>query len=347
METKLISQIQSLVSNPNADEKSILYQLKKILLESDLQNEPAREAKTLLDLYGESIQSFDNEEDFYKIIKTGWGSLDRLIGGFGAGEFIVIGGRPSMGKTQVLVNLALNISQTHPLLYFSYDLSNFILASRFMSCLSGIGSDRILQQKLIPKEDEIIRALETEMPKFKITVSDSYKNSISSFKDYCVERIEKNGFKVIMIDFLQMMGSSKHYNTRELEISHISRELKNIANDYNVCVIASSQLSRAVELRSGSKRPVLSDLRESGAIEQNADKVIFIHRPEIYGMDVDEEGNSTAGIVELLVAKNRNGRLGDAILITDSNFTSFRELDAYKTDFTFSASRISEIDRPF
>jgi len=347
METNLISKLQSLISKPNVDEKAILYQLKRILLEWDLQNESPREAKSLMDLYGESIKSFDSKEDYYKLIRTGWANFDKPFGGFGAGEFIVIGGRPSLGKTQLLVNLALYISVSHPLLYFSYDLSNFILASRFMSCLSGIGADKILQQKLFAEDDEILRSLEKDMPRFKITISESYKNSISSFKNYCIEQIEKNGYKVIMIDFLQMMGSSKHYNTRELEISHISRELKNIANDYNVCIVATSQLSRAVELRSGSKRPQLSDLRESGAIEQNADKVIFIHRPEIYGIMVDEDGNSTAGLVELIVAKNRNGRLGEVKLLRDTDFTSLKDFDEYKTDFNFSANRLNEMERPF
>jgi replicative DNA helicase len=144
-----------------------------------------------------------------------------------------------------------------------------------------------------------------------------------------------------------MMSSNKYRNSRELEISHISRELKNIAKDFNVCVIATSQLSRAVETRGGSKHPQLSDLRESGAIEQDADKVIFIYRPEYYGILCDEYGNNTAGLTEIILAKNRNGILGTVRLLRDANFTNYRDFDEYKNDFLFSKSRLDEIEPPF
>jgi len=347
MNSDIISRLKNTLGNPNADEKSILYQVKKILLESDLHKEPPKEAKTLSELYGQSVKAFDNKELYYHVIKTGWKSLDNLIGGFGAGELVVIGGRPSMGKTQLLVNLAINISPTNPLLYFSYDLTDFILTSRFMACLSGVATYKILMHEFTVEEINKLRSLETEMKKLNITVSEGYRNSVSEFRDYCETQIKEKGIKVIMIDFLQMMGSSRHYNTRELELSHICRELKKIASDHNVCIIASSQLSRAVELRSGNKHPQLSDLRESGAIEQNADKVLFIHRPELYGLEVDDEGKSTRGVVELIVAKSRNGMLGDISLMTDSKFTSFKEPVPGKSNFTFSGSRLDEIDNPF
>jgi replicative DNA helicase len=216
-----------------------------------------------------------------------------------------------------------------------------------MSCLSGIGADQILQYRFSDEEKATLKSLEKKMGELKVFINDGYNNSISAFINYCIGQIKGKGVKVIIVDYLQMMSSNKYRNNRELEISHISRELKNLAKDYNIVVIASSQLSRALELRTGSKRPQLSDLRESGAIEQNADKVIFIHRPEAYGMDVDENGNSTAGLVELIVAKNRNGRTGDVALMRDMNFTNFKDFDSYKTDFSFSSDRLREIDKPF
>ena len=141
-----------------------------------------------------------------------------------------------------------------------------------------------------------------------------------------------------------MMSSNRYRNSRELEIGYISRELKNIAKDNNVCVIASSQLSRAVESRGGNKRPMLSDLRESGAIEQDADKVIFIHRPEYYGFLEDEEGNNLSGVAELLIAKNRNGRVGDVRLMVDKDFTRFKDFELVNREFSLSNYRLGELD---
>jgi replicative DNA helicase len=144
-----------------------------------------------------------------------------------------------------------------------------------------------------------------------------------------------------------MISSNKYRNNRELEISYISRELKNIAKDFNVCVIASSQLSRAVEQRGGDKKPMLADLRESGAIEQDADKVIFVYRPAYYGFVFDENGNNVEEITELILAKNRTGSLGVVKLLRDSNFTNYRNFDGFKNEFSFSKNRMEELDNPF
>ena len=152
----------------------------------------------------------------------------------------------------------------------------------------------------------------------------------------------------VRLSLFQMMSSHRYRNSRELEISYISRELKSIAKDNNVCVIATSQLSRAPEKRSMTSKPILSDLRDSGAIEQDADKVIFIYRPEYYGIDVDESGNSTAGLTELIVAKNRNGSLGSANLKRNAVFSSFSDFTESTNVFSFFPGRIDEIDKaPF
>jgi replicative DNA helicase len=248
-----------------------------------------------------------------------------------------------MGKTQLLVNISLNISVSTPVLYFTFDLSEFLLTSRFISSLSGIAVNKILQHELTDEQKENLASIETKFANHKILVNDSCNNSISALKAHCQKQIQENGVKVIVVDYLQMMSSNKYRNSRELEISFITRELKNIAKDFNVCVIASSQLSRAVESRGGLKHPQLSDLRESGAIEQDADKVIFIYRPEYYGLECDEDGNSTAGVTELILAKNRNGSLGTVKLLRDANFTNYRDFDQYKNEFSFSQSRLDEL----
>jgi replicative DNA helicase len=230
-----------------------------------------------------------------------------------------------MGKTQLLVSITLNISKNNPVLFFSYDLSDHLLTNRFISSLSGISLNNQLNFPLSDEHKEKLTAVSTDFSKHKIFVNEGYHNSITAFKAHCKQMIEKNGIKVIVIDYLQMMSSNKYRHNRELEISYISRELKNIAKEFNVCVIVSSQLSRAVESRGSSKYPQLSDLRESGSIEQDADKVIFIYRPEYYGHEIDEDGNDTSGVVELILAKNRNGTLGEIKLFRNSEFNGFKK----------------------
>jgi len=347
MKQDIINKIQHIIGNQEADEKEILFQLKGVLYETELKNQIARESKNIADLVSENLTQLKEETHQGNAIKTGFTEFDKLFGGFGLGELIVIGGRPSMGKTQLLVNLSLNISVATPVLYFTFDLSEFLLTCRFISSFTGIAVNKILQQELTDEQKAKLASIGNGFNKHKIFVNDSCNNSFTALKAHCQKQIEEHGVKVIVVDYLQMMSSNKYRNSRELEISHISRELKNIAKDFNVCVIAASQLSRAVETRGGSKHPQLSDLRESGAIEQDADKVIFIYRPEYYGIDCDEEGNSTAGLTELILAKNRNGSLGKVKLLRDANFTNYRDFDEYKNDFSFSKSRLDEIEPPF
>lgn len=344
MKQELKIKIENIIcNNSNADEKEIIFQLKQLLYEAELQNSIVKDSKSIADLVSESVNQLKSNSQNNNTIKSGFADFDKMFGGFGLGEFIVIGGRTAMGKTQLLVNLSLNISQTIPVLYFTFDLSEFLLTSRFIASVSGIPASNILQHDLTDEEKNKLSLVESKLNKHKLFINDSCNNSFTAFKAHCQQQIERNGVKVIFIDYLQMMSSSKYRNHRELEISYISRELKNIAKDLKVCVIATSQLSRAVESRFGSKHPQLSDLRESGAIEQNADKVIFIYRPEYYGLEYDDEGNNTAGLAEIILAKNRNGSLGSIKLLSDNYFTNFRSFDSYKKDFSFSQNRLDEM----
>lgn len=347
MNHEIKNKLENLISNHHLDERELLSNLKQLVYEAELQNNGARESKNIADLVSENIHLLQAESHQGNAIKTGFTEFDSMFGGFRLGEFVVIGGRPSMGKTQLLVNLSLNISETTPVLYFTFDLSEFLLTSRFISSLSGIAVHKILQHELTYEQKTNLTSIAKEFSKHKILVNDSCNSSFATIKSICQKQIQESGVKVIMVDYLQMMSSNKYLNNRELEISYISRELKNIAKDLNVCVIASSQLSRAVESRIVSKRPKLSDLRESGAIEQDADKVIFIYRPEYYGLECDEDGNSTAGLTELILAKNRNGSLGTVRLLHDANFTNYRNFDGFKNEFTFSQSRLEELENPF
>jgi replicative DNA helicase len=347
MKQDIIQKIQEIIGHQNNDEGEMIFQLKRLLDGHDGQHPAARESKSINALVAENLEQLNQASNQGNTLKTGFRDFDKEFGGFGLGEFIVIGGRPSMGKTQLLVNLSLNISVEIPVLYFTFDLSEFLLTGRFISSCSGIAINKILQNELTDAQQTELATVGTRFDQHKIFVNDSCSNSFSALKAHCQKQIEENGVKVIVVDYLQMMSSNRYRNNRELEISHISRELKNIARDFNVCVIASSQLNRSVESRGGDKRPMLADLRESGAIEQDADKVIFLYRPEYYGITCYENGERADGVMEMILAKNRNGSLGVVRLLRDENFTKFSDFEALKIDFEISQSRLDEIDMTF
>lgn len=344
MKQDAINHIQSVISNQGLDEAEMMQQIKHLVYEFETKDKLIKESKPILELAKENLKTFQNNELSPDLIKTEFKALDMAIGGLSLGEFVVIGGRPSMGKTQFLVSLALNISVKVPTLYFTFDLSQTAITNRFISALSGVAVNKLIQNSLDTKDRARLVNVEMELEQHRILINDSSNSSISALKSQSLKHIQEDGVKIIIVDFLQMMSSNRYRNSREVEIGYISRELKNIAKDNNVCVIASSQLSRAVESRGGDKRPMLSDLRESGAIEQDADKVIFIHRPEYYGFLEDEDGNNVTGVAEILIAKNRNGRVDNIRLMVDNEFTKFKDFELMKREFTISSYRLDEID---
>lgn len=254
------------------------------------------------------------------VVPSGFSNFDRKFGGFSIGEFVVLGGRPSMGKTQLLLSICRNISMSTPILYFTFDHSESVIASRFLSSLSNIPINQILQNEL--KDEDITRLAyyQKHSNEHKLFISD-HGNSINDFKEQCLNEIEENRIKVIIIDDLQKMKADKGENKTQL--ATITNELKNFAKLKDVVIIAASQLNRTVDKRGGDGRPLLSDLKGSDTIEEDADKVIFVHRPEYYGITVEINGTSTNGLMELIMAKNKNGKLGTIRLLRDINFTVF------------------------
>ena len=346
MKQDLIEQILKIIEHPEVDEKGILFQLKNLLNDKDLQNSTFKASKSIARLVSENIELIKNGFTETHLIPTGLIPLDVVIGGFSLGELVVIAGRPAMGKSQLLVQIAMNISLTQPVLFFTFDLSEFNLTNRFLSNITGIAADKILQHELTDDEKKLVISKGEQFDRHKISINDSGNNSFSAFLGLCKKKIEHDGVKVIMVDYLQMMSSRKNYKSREQEVSYITRELKTIAKDYNVLIIVSCQLSRAVESRNGDKRPQLSDLRESGAIEQDADKVIAIYRPEYYGFSEDCNGNITRNLIELMILKNRYGKVGSVHLSKDDYFTRLKSLEIYQSqqEFTFLQNRIDEIE---
>jgi replicative DNA helicase len=345
MTAELQHKIENLIRRTTqADDRDVMFQLKQLFYETELQSFSEKEAKNITNLVAENIQQLDSEIYQKMIIKSGFDDFDRAFGGFRLGEFIVVGGRPSMGKTQFMINLSLNISITVPVLYVTLDESEFLLTNRFIATVSEIPAFKILRHRLNEGQKEKLSTIGDEFTKHQLFIHDSCNSSIAALKANCLKQIRENGVQVIFIDYLQRITSYRYkVNSRELEINYICRELQNIAKEYNVCVVVSSQLSRGVETRAGARRPVLSDLRDSGAIEQDADMVLFIYRPEYYGIEEDEHGD-TAGKINIIVAKNRNGHLGEFILMKDENCTNFRNL---RENFEFLSDRLNELTEGF
>lgn len=249
-------------------------------------------------------------------VPTGLRLVDNVTNGWQESDLIILAGRPSMGKTAAAISMALYpaIRQEIPIGVFSLEMSNSQLTSRMQSILSGVNVGRIVKKQLTMEEIEKIDGLAKELRDAPIYIDDTPNISIQEFKGKARKMVNEYGCKLLIVDYLQLMRSGLKTHSREHEIAEISRSLKATAKELNIPVIALSQLSRAVESRGGDKKPLLSDLRESGQIEQDADMVCFCYRPEYYEIDNYEVGNEnfdTHGLFLLIVAKHRNGELGE------------------------------------
>jgi len=213
-------------------------------------------------------------------------------------------------------------------------MSSLQLVNRLIVSETELPSNRIRNGNLDEKEWKQLDAKIKSLVEAPLFIDDTPAISIFELRAKCRRLKLKYHVELIIVDYLQLMsGPVEARGNREQEVSNISRSLKAIAKELNVPIVALSQLNRSVEMRSGSKRPQLSDLRESGAIEQDADMVIFIHRPEKYGITEDEDGNSTVGLAEIIVAKHRNGPVGDVQLRFRDETAKFVELDDMEIDY--------------
>ncbi len=247
-------------------------------------------------------------------IPTGFTKIDQLTAGFQRSDLIILAARPGMGKTAFVLSMAKNMAIEYGkgVAVFSLEMSSVQLVTRLISGETGIDSEKLRKANLAEHEWEQLYSKVKKLEDAPLFIDDTPALSIFDLRAKCRRLVSQHNVECIIIDYLQLMtAGSGHNGNREQEISLISRSLKSIAKELNVPVIALSQLSRAVETRGGSKRPLLSDLRESGAIEQDADIVCFIYRPEYYGLTEwdDEELSSCVGQGEFIVAKHRNGGL--------------------------------------
>ncbi len=283
-------------------------------------------------------------------VVSGFEKLDSITSGWQPSDLIIIASRPGMGKTALSLSMARNMAIEHkiPVAFFSLEMSAIQLITRLISAETGLKSDILRTGKLAPHEWQQLNNQITDLESAPLFIDDTPSLTIFELRAKARRLVSSNDIKVIIIDYLQLMhlGSSTKTGNREQEISIISRNLKALAKELNVPVIALSQLSRAVETRSGSKRPILSDLRESGAIEQDADIVSFIYRPEYYGMENwdDELQTPSQGQGELIIAKHRNGALGNVRLKFTAELGKFEDIDGYDSPFQFQ-SKLNKTDQ--
>ena len=266
------------------------------------------------------IESAKNKEGNLIGVPSGFTDLDRVTSGWQPSDLIILAARPAMGKTAFALTLARNaaVEFEKPVAVFSLEMSSIQLVTRLISAESELSASKLRDGNLRNDEIEQIHAKITELTEAPIFIDDTPAISVFELRAKARRLKSQHDIQMLVVDYLQLMtagsGDGKGSGNREQEISTISRSLKSIAKELNIPVIALSQLSRAVESRGGDRRPQLSDLRESGSIEQDADMVLFINRPEYYGLTEDEEGNSTLGVANIIIAKHRNGPVCDVQL---------------------------------
>ncbi len=280
------------------------------------------------------IEEAGKREDALVGTPSGFTRLDRLTSGWQKSELIIIAARPSMGKTAFALSMARNMAIDHgkKVAIFSCEMSSIQLANRLIIAETDIPGDKIRNGRLTEDEWKHLDNRIKKLVQAPIFIDDTPAISIFELRAKCRRLMAQHKLDVVIVDYLQLMSGPDNAGSREQEVSNISRSLKSIAKELNVPIIALSQLNRSVEMRGGSKRPLLSDLRESGAIEQDADMVVFIHRQEKFGIIAFDDGSSTKGIAEIILAKNRNGPVDDVRLRFREEKAQFVDIDEFDSD---------------
>lgn len=261
-------------------------------------------------------------------IPSGFTKLDDMTSGWQKSDLVIIAGRPAMGKTSFALSIAKNIAVDYcePVAFFSLEMNNVQLVDRLISNVCEIEGKKIMNGQLARDEWERLDKRLSKLTGAPLFIDDTPGMSIFELRTKARRLVREKGVKLIMIDYLQLMNANgARFGNRQEEVSTISRSLKGLAKELDIPVIALSQLNRTVENREGleGKRPQLSDLRESGAIEQDADMVLFVHRPEYYHLYEDEKGNDLRGKAQIIIAKHRKGATGDVLLSFQGQYTRF------------------------
>ncbi len=285
------------------------------------------------------MEEIKHNSDGLSGIASGFTELDKLTSGWQRSDLIILAARPGMGKTAFVLSLARNaaVDFNKPVAIFSLEMSSIQLVQRLISSEAEISGMKLRNGEMQEFEWQQLNTKVTKLSAAPLYIDDTPALNVFELRAKCRRLKAQYNIDMVIIDYLQLMSGNKDGRStmnREQEISTISRSLKGLAKELNIPVIALSQLSRAAEQRGGSKKPILSDLRESGSIEQDADQVLFIYRPEYYGIAEDEQGLPTPGLAEIIVAKNRHGALQSVKLRFEDKFARFKDYD----DFSFSTA---------
>ena len=282
----------------------------------------------------ENIEILREKEDGLSGIPSGFTNLDRVTSGWQNSDLVICAARPGMGKTALALTMTRNIAVDHkvPIGFFSLEMSSEQLVNRLIASEAELNASKLRKGDLADHEMVQLHEKIKQLSEAPIFIDDTPALTIFELRAKARRLVKNHGVKIIIIDYLQLMHAGNNAGNREQEISTISRSLKGIAKELKIPVIALSQVNRGVENRTGvgSKRPMLSDLRESGAIEQDADIVTFIYRPEYYKIYEWDNGDDSRGQGELIIAKHRNGSLKNVRLKFIPEFAKFSDLDYYE-----------------
>jgi replicative DNA helicase len=285
------------------------------------------------------IENAKNQTGQFSGVPSGFTELDRVTAGWQPSDLIIVAARPGMGKTAFVLTMARNVAVDFKkaVAVFSLEMSSVQLVTRLISAEAQLPGDKLRKGNLENYEWEQLNAKISALIDAPLYIDDTPSLSVFELRAKCRRLKAQHDIQMVVIDYIQLMsaGIDRSSGNREQEISTISRSLKSLAKELNIPVIALSQLNRSVEQRP-NKKPLLSDLRESGAIEQDADMVVFIYRPEYYNQNVDEGGASLAGHAEISIAKHRNGALKDVPLRFISKYAKFT--DPEPGDFDISGA---------
>ncbi|MBD5210763.1 MAG: replicative DNA helicase [Bacteroidales bacterium] len=298
----------------------------------------------------EQIEAAANRSSGMSGLESGFHDLDKITSGWQRSDLIIIAARPAMGKTAFVLSMAKNMAVNYniPVAVFSLEMSNLQLVNRLICNICELESEKIKSGRLDSREWDQLMARIKHLYSAPLYIDDTGSLSIFELRTKARRLVREHNVQFIIIDYLQLMNASgMKFGSREQEVSMISRSLKQLAKELNIPIVALSQLNRSVESRTDGKRPQLSDLRESGAIEQDADIVCFIHRPEYYiKSDTDAEGNDIRNLAQFIIAKHRNGQVTDVRMRFRGQYTRFEnwtdESPAYGE--TTIGSRINSAD---
>ena len=328
------SNIQTLAFDETQDVDELMQQAEGKLFEISQKNmkKDYTQINPVIQEAYEMLQKAAARTDGLSGLESGFYALDKMTSGWQNSDLVIIAARPAMGKTAFVLSMAKNmaVNAKIPVALFSLEMSNVQLVNRLIVNVCEIPGEKIKSGQLAPYEWGQLDYKIKELYDAPLYVDDTPSLSVFELRTKARRLVREHDVKIIIIDYLQLMNASgMSFGSRQEEVSTISRSLKGLAKELNIPIIALSQLNRGVESREGidGKRPQLSDLRESGAIEQDADMVCFIHRPEYYKIFKDEAGNDLRGMAEVIIAKHRNGAVGEVLLRFRGEYARFQNPD--------------------